>query len=328
MAAPVLRLGLIGHGTVGQSFAHHLADATIRIERRTGVRVQLSRIAVRRPDRVRLVHPRVRVCDDPLDLALDPALDLVVEASGAREASDWLLAALNRGATIVTANKQAVANSYALLQALADRHPGCLAEGAVAAAIPIVRTLRDSLQGEDIRAIRGILNGTSTFVLSAVERGASWDTAVADAVAAGLAEPNSTADFDGSDAAAKLAILATIAWRTPIHRDRVRVRGLDARAETTAQSAFASGRRLRVVADAWTHGGGHLLVEPRVLEADDPLLHVSGATNAIELDAALAGQLRWFGPGAGGAHTASALLADVAHAAAERSRRARTQVAA
>jgi homoserine dehydrogenase len=328
MAVPVLRLGLIGHGTVGQSFTHHLVDATARIERRTGARVQLTRLAVRDPDRVRNVPRQVRVDNDPLQLALDPSLDLVVEASGARDAGNWLQAALTRGAAVITANKQAVATSNVLLQALAHRHPGLFVEATVAAAIPIVRTLRDSLQGEEVRAIRGILNGTSTFVLSAVEQGASWDAAVAAAEAAGFAERGSTADFDGTDAAAKLAILATIAWRTPVNGARVRVRGLDARAVTAARAAAAKGQRLRLVAEAWTHSGGHLLVEPRVLEAHDPLSRVDNATNAIELEAALAGQLRWFGPGAGGVRTASALLADVAQAAAGRVRHSNTSAAA
>lgn len=328
MAVPVLRLGLIGHGTVGQSFTHHLADAVARIERRTGARVQLVRVAVRHPDRVRHLARHVHIGDDPQQLANDPAIDLVVEASGAPQAASWLAAALARGAAVITANKQAVANSNVLLQALAHRHPGLFAEATVAAAVPIVRTLRDSLQGEDIRAIRGILNGTSTFVLSAVERGTSWEDAVAAASAAGLSERGSTADFDGTDAAAKLAILATIAWRTPVHVDRIRIRGVGAHSVPVARAAFAEGRRLRLVADAWAHDQRHLLIEPRVLGADDPLAQVSDVTNAIELEAALAGQLRWFGPGAGGVRTASALLADVAQAAAGYVATRRTQVAA
>ena len=328
MAVPVLRLGLIGHGTVGQSFTHHLADAVARIERRTSARVQLARLAVRHPDRVRHLARHVHLGDDPLQLALDPTIDLVVEASGASEAAGWRVAALARGAAVITANKQAVAHSNVLLQALAQRHPRLFAEATVAAAVPIVRTLRDSLQGEEVRSIRGILNGTSTFVLSAVERGTSWDEAVAAAAAAGLSERGSTADFDGTDAAAKLAILATIAWRTPVHVDRVRIRGMGEHTVPAARAAFAEGRRVRLVADAWTRGGTHLLVEPRVLEADDPLAHVTDVTNAIELEAALAGQLRWFGPGAGGVRTASALLADVAQAAAGCIANGREQVAA
>ncbi|MBK8248129.1 MAG: homoserine dehydrogenase [Gemmatimonadetes bacterium] len=328
MAVPVLRLGLIGHGTVGQSFTHHLADAVARIERRSGARVQLARLAVRHPDRVRDFPHHVHVGNDPQQLALDPTIDLVVEASGAPTAAAWLSGALARGAAVITANKQAVANSNTLLQALAQRHPRLFAEATVAAAIPIVRTLRDSLQGEEVRAIRGILNGTSTYVLSAVERGTSWDEAVVAASAAGLSERGSTADFDGTDAAAKLAILATIAWGTPVHLDRIRIRGVGAHTVPLARAAFAEGRRVRLMADAWTHGGTHLLVEPRVLESSDPLAQVSDVTNAIELEAALAGQLRWFGPGAGGVRTASALLADVAQAAAGYVATPRTQVAA
>lgn len=315
MAPPVLRVGLIGHGTVGRSFAHHLQSSADRLAQRLHTRVRLTRIAVRHPDAIRVNCPDVRVTDDAASIATDPGIDLVVEASGAREADTWLTTALARGAAAISANKQAIARSLPLLRALAERHPYFHCEGAVAAAIPIVRTLRDALDGEEIHAIRGVLNGTSTFVLSGVERGASWEDAVAQAEREGLAERGSLADFDGSDAAAKLAILATTAWRTPISRDRVRTRGLDARAAGEARAAAATGQHLRLVAEAWIAGAPHLLVEPRRLDATDPLASVSGVTNAIELQATLAGQLRWFGPGAGGDRTASALLADLASAA-------------
>ncbi len=320
MTPPVLRLGLIGHGTVGQSFTRHFADFSARLEVRLGARIRLTHLAVRHPDRLRRLPGELQLVDAPT-LARDPSIDVVVEASGDARADEWLLAALDRGAAVVTANKQAVARSTRLLRALADRHPRFGCEAAVAAAVPIVRTLRDSLQGEEIRAIRGILNGTSTAVLSTVEGDATWEDAISAAQDAGLAERGSNADFDGSDAAAKLAILSTIAWRVPTLARTVHLRGLDARHARLARDARREGRRLRLVAEAWTATTAagvdrapvrHLVVEPRVLDADDPLATAHGAANAIELHAALAGCLRWFGPGAGGDHTASALLADVA----------------
>jgi homoserine dehydrogenase len=311
MGTPVLRLGLIGYGTVGRAFARALIESHDRIARRLPARVQLARVAVRRPDRVRDLAPDVRLGDDPLSVALDPSLDLIVEATGDPGAATWLRASLDRGAATISSNKQTIASSVELLGALADRHPLFQCEGAVAAALPIVRALRDSLDGEEILDIRGILNGTTTFVLSEVERGASFHEALGSAVRLGLAEPQATADLSGQDAAAKLAILATIAWRKPVTSDQVHVRGIDARIAEKARLAVENGRRIRLVAEAWHDVALRLLVEPRALDADDPLASVTGVTNAVELHAALAGQLRWFGPGAGGDRTASALLGDV-----------------
>ncbi|MCC6316218.1 MAG: homoserine dehydrogenase [Gemmatimonadaceae bacterium] len=311
MATPVLRLGLIGFGTVGQAFARGLAQSADRLASRLSARIRLARVAVRVPQKVQPAWPDLRIGDDPLALASDPSVDIVVEATGADTACGWLTTALNRGAVTVSANKQAVAGSLPLLQALADRHPLFHCEGAVAAAIPIVRALREGLDGEDILDIRGILNGTSTFILSEVERGAEFAAAFARAESLGFAERGSRADIDGSDAAAKLAILASTAWRTPIVRERVRVRGFDERIVAQARQAFGAQRRVRLVAEAWQADGPRLIVEPRVLDGDDPLATVTGVTNAVELTAVLAGQLRWFGPGAGGDRTASALLGDV-----------------
>ena len=311
MAQPVLRLGLIGYGTVGHAFARALAESHDRIARRLPARLHLARIAVRHPDRQRGLTHDAQVCDDAASVAADPSLDLIVEATGDPTASAWLRASLQRGAATISANKQTIAASLPLLRALAERHPLFQCEGAVAAAVPIVRALRDSLDGEEILDIRGILNGTTTFLLSEVEQGGDFHEALGAAVTLGLTERNSTADLSGADAAAKLAILATIAWRAPVTSDQVRVRGIDERVTDAARVAFENGRRLRLVAEAWHDNALRLVVEPRTLDASDPLATVTGVTNAVELHAALAGQLRWFGPGAGGDRTASALLGDV-----------------
>jgi homoserine dehydrogenase len=307
----VLRLGLIGYGTVGHAFARALLASSERIEHRLPARLQLARIAVRHPDGHRSTVAPVPVTDDATSIAADPSIDVVVEATGDPLASGWLRTALQRGAAAISVNKQAIASSLPLLQALADRHPLFHCEGAVAAALPIVRALRDSLDGEEILDLRGVLNGTTTFILSEVERGRDFADAIGAAAALGLAEPGAHDDLSGADAAAKLAILASIAWRRPVLRSAVRVRGIDARSVAAARAAVARGQRLRLVAEAWTDESLRLLVEPRVLDASDPLASVTGATNAVELHAALAGQLRWFGPGAGGDRTASAVLGDV-----------------
>lgn len=317
MALPVLRIGLIGLGPVGRGVLTALSISRERLSERLQVHLAVTRVAVRHPEAARSQWPGLRIDDDAAALAHDRSLDIVIDASNAVHAADWLVTALARGAGTVSTNKQSVATSPALLRALAGRHPLFHCEGAVAAAIPIVRTLRDGLDGEEIRSIRGVLNGTSTFVLSEIEHGASFPAALANAQSLGLTERNSAADFDGSDAAAKLAILATTAWREPVLRSAVQVHGLGDDTVERVRRAAAHGLKVRLVAEAVAvqEKPQRLVVEARVLKPTDPLSAVTGVTNAVEVHAALAGTLRWFGPGAGGDHTASAVVADVLGAA-------------
>lgn len=314
---PCLRIGLIGFGAVGRAFARALDANAARLTTRIGSDVRIARIAVRNPDRIRELAPLARIGDDAAAVAEDRGIDLLVEASGDPAADEWMGAALARQAAVITANKLALASSHALMRAIACRDPLLHCEGAVAAAVPVVRALRDSLDGEEIHEIRGVLNGTTTFVLSAIERGHSFEDALAQAVARGFAESTGAGDLDGQDAAAKLAILATLAWRTPILIDRVRRRGFDAGVEDLVREAATRGRRIRLVAEASRDPllGPNLVVEPRLLDTGDPLATVDDVTNAVEIRAELAGRLTWFGPGAGGDRTASALLGDLIAAA-------------
>jgi homoserine dehydrogenase len=314
MAPPQLRVGLIGHGTVGAAYATALVTQAERLSTRLPARLRLAQLVVRHPDRHRPAAPGVRLHDDPLALALDPGIDLVVEASGDGAAAAWLRVAIARGAATVTANKLAVATDHELLDALAARHPLLHCEAAVAAAVPIVRALRDSLDGEEIHHIRGVLNGTTTFILGELERGLELAEAVARARDLGITERDGS-DLTGRDAAAKLAILATIAWRTPVTVDRVATRGLDTGITDVVRAARGHQSRVRLVAEAWQDGGLCLQVEPRLLAATDPLAAAEGVTNVVEVGAELAGVLYWHGQGAGGTRTASALLGDTLAAA-------------
>ncbi|HET6679963.1 MAG TPA: homoserine dehydrogenase [Gemmatimonadaceae bacterium] len=322
MASPVLRVGLIGHGTVGSAFARALHGDAPRIEQRCGFRLSLARIAVRSPELVRAHRTSgatpIQFTGNAGALAGDASLPIVVEASGAPDAAQWLRSALDRGAAAVTANKRALADDDALLTALAHGEPRLWCEAAVAAAVPIVRALRDSLQGERVLGVRGVINGTSTFVLSRVEAGASPSEAVEEARAAGYAEFDPSADLDGSDAASKVAILATLAWGRPVRRADVRVRGLDATAFAEARAAVAHGLAVRLVARAERDpGSGRVTatVSPVALSASDPLSRATGVQNVVEVRCERAGTLTWFGAGAGGEQTASALLADTISAA-------------
>lgn len=315
MAPPVLRVGLIGNGTVGAAFAAVLTESSERLARRLPIRLKLAQVAVLHPDRHRTTPGGARLHDDAAALAADPAIDVVVEASGDPHAAAWLRTALGRGAAAVSANKLAIAGDRWLLDALARREPLLQCEAAVAAAVPIVRALRDSLDGEEIHDIRGVLNGTTTFVLSQVEQGARFDEALDRARECGYAESDASADLSGRDAAAKLAILATLAWRRPVTLDTVSTRGIDANIADVVRAATAHDARVRVVAEAWRDDELHLSVSPKILAAGDRLGQAEGITNVVEVRSSLAGPLTWFGPGAGGQHTASALLGDLLVAA-------------
>lgn len=315
MSLPVLRIGLIGHGTVGAAFARALEANSERLARRLSGRLRLVQLAVRHPDRHCTLPSGVRVHHDPAALAADPSIDIVVEASGDANAGAWLRRALGRGAAVVSANKLAIASDALLLESLAARDPLLQCEAAVAAAVPIVRALRDSLDGEEIHDLRGVLNGTTTYVLSQIERGQRFADALEDARTQGYAEADASADLSGRDAAAKLAILATLAWRRPIPLTAIATRGIDGNIVDVVRVARRNGARVRLVAEAWHEGRLHLRVEPRILDVGDRLAQAEGVTNVVEVHSTLAGRLTWFGSGAGGAHTASALLGDVLAAA-------------
>jgi len=315
MAPVEIRLGLIGCGTVGSAFAASFTERRASLEELTSTRLRLTRVAVLRPH---LRDPRLApapLTDDAASIAADPEIDLVVEASGAPGAGEWIRTALDRGAVVVTANKQALARDPVLLAALATRSSRLYCEGAVAAAVPIVRALRESLAGEEIHALRGVLNGTTTYVLGRLEQQRQFADAVTDAQREGYAEQNPADDLSGADAAAKLAILCSIAWREPLTVDQVHVRGIDASVIETIDAAREYGGRVRLVATARRNGRVHATVEPLVLDGDDALAAGSGVHNVVEVRTALAGTLTWHGAGAGGRSTASALIADTIAAA-------------
>jgi homoserine dehydrogenase len=319
MAPPVeLRLGLIGCGTVGSAFATSFSERHASLERVTGTKLRLAAVAVARAHLRDPRDPRVTpapLTEDAAALAADPAIDIVVEASGAPNAGAWIRSALDRGAAVVTANKQALARDPHLLATLAASDSRLHCEAAVAAAVPIVRALRESLAGEEIRGLRGVLNGTTTFVLGQLEQQRPFADAVRDAQQEGFAERDPANDLSGADAAAKLAILCSIAWREPVTASDVRVRGIDASIESTVDAARAYGGRVRLVAHAERNGRVHASVEPRVLDGSDPLATGTGVHNVVQVRTALAGTLTWHGAGAGGRSTASALLADTLAAA-------------
>lgn len=321
MNAHEIRVGLIGCGTVGSAFCRALAERREAVAARHGVLLTLAEIGVSRPELPRPEAGDARVHGDPMAVAENPALDIVVEASGAAAAATWLRKAYARRAHVVTANKHALAGDGFLLGALARHDPRLLCDAAVCGAVPIARALRESLAADEVREIRGILNGTTTFVLSRLEEGGTFAESVREAQSAGYAEPDPGYDLSGQDAAAKLAILLTLAWREPIGIDRIDVAGLDEKVEDIVRTAVTDGGRVRLVAQGSRTGDPSAWVAPAVLAHSDPLFAATGVENVITVEADLAGRLVWRGAGAGGRATASALLADATQAARALARR-------
>ena len=311
MSTSELKVGLIGLGTVGTAFLEVLRARAKSIRDRTGVALDVVSIAVARPHIRRPVAATIPVHGSAAEIASNTDIPIVVEASGAKEADEWIAAVLARGGVAITANKQALVKSPLLLQCLADHYPDLHCEAAVAGALPIVRTLRESLSGDRVHLLRGILNGTTNFVLSNIERTGSFEAVLREAQAAGYAEADPTADLSGADAAAKLSILTTIAWREPVPVSCIEVEGIDASVVDEVQRAKGEGRRVRLVAKAWRNGHIAASVKPEALLDRDPLARAQGVENVIQLQTELAGNLSWQGVGAGGVPTASALLADL-----------------
>ncbi len=257
----------------------------------------------------------MRVHDDAAALAADPSIDLVVEASGSPDAAPWLRTALARGAGAVSANKLAIASDVPLLEALAARHPLFHCEAAVAAALPIVRALRDSLDGEEIYALRGVLNGTTTYVLSRIEQGEASPK---------RSRPRATRGTPRSTPPPTCAASTPRpSWRSSPpspgaapSRATTSPRAASAvRSSMPCASPAPTAPRVRLVAEAWEDDGLHLRVEPRILPEGDVLARVEGVVNVVEVRSALAGPLVWYGAGAGGDRTASALVGDLLAAA-------------
>jgi homoserine dehydrogenase len=314
----VVRVGLIGCGHVGAAFVDALHGRQSTIAARYGVWLELAEVVVAHPDRARPGLAGVTVHGDGAALADDQRIDVVVEASTARDAGRWLRQALGRGAAVVTANKAAVAADPVLLGELVAPCSRLWCEASVGGAVPIVRAVRESLAGTTVGAIRGVLNGTTTYVLSQLEAGSTFGDAVRAAQRAGYAEADPAADLSGADAAAKLAILATLAWGEPVSADGVVTRGIEPSTLAAFDRTTLASARVRLVASASRSdatGTVRAFVGPTLLGPDDTLYATRGVDNVIEIEAGAAGTLSWRGPGAGGAATASALVADTIAAA-------------
>jgi homoserine dehydrogenase len=325
-AAPhVVRLGLLGLGTVGSAFAELVDDGHEGIDRRVGLKLEITRIAVHDATKTRGKLRRLeRITGDAAAVVADPEVDVVVELIGGIEpARSLILAALHAGKPVVTANKELLAQDGPELFAAAESAGRALLfEAAVAGAIPLVRALRVSLVGEHVRRILGIVNGTTNYILTEMsEKGISYSTALETAQRLGYAERDPSADIGGHDAAAKAAILAGIAFSADVVAADVYREGIEAIETADIEFAHRLGYEVKLLAVAEQLDGEDgsakiaVRVHPAMVPADHPLATIRGPFNAIFIEGDAAGELMLFGRGAGGRPTATAVLGDVIDAA-------------
>ncbi|HLU32719.1 MAG TPA: homoserine dehydrogenase [Natronosporangium sp.] len=320
MKKPV-KLALLGCGTVGSQVVRLLREQASDLTARVGAPVELVGIAVRRPDRDRgdlPVDPAL-FTTDALGLVKRDDVDLVVEVVGGVEpARTWLTEALRSGKGVVTANKALLAeDSGALHEAAVAGGADLFYEAAVAGGIPLLRPLRESLHGDRITRVTGIVNGTTNFILSAMDSaGTGYAEALEEATALGYAEPDPTADVEGFDAAAKAAILGSLAFHTRVRLADVYREGITEVTAADVASAREMGCVIKLLCLAERSDGAvSARVHPTMIPRSHPLASVGGAFNAVFVEADAAGQLMFYGAGAGGAPTASAVLGDIVAAA-------------
>jgi homoserine dehydrogenase len=324
MSSGPVRIGLLGCGNVGASFVSLVRERSTEIAARPGVTLEITRVAVHNLSRERPVEFAEGVLThDAASVVTDPEVDLVVETIGGIEpARHLIIDALRAGKPVVSANKELLANLGAELYGTAsEAGVDLLFEAAVAGGIPLIRPLRESLAGEDIRRVMGIVNGTTNFVLCKMaEDWSTFSEALAEAQELGYAERDPTADIEGYDAAAKAAIIASIAFGTEVVAGDVYREGIvDI---TPADLAFADrlGYVVKLLAIAERFDGDQgpevaVRVHPAMVPATHPLAAVRDSFNAVFIEGAAVGDLMFYGRGAGGNPTASAILGDVIDAA-------------
>ncbi|GAA2333163.1 homoserine dehydrogenase [Dactylosporangium salmoneum] len=318
-----VKVALLGCGTVGSEVVRLLHEQEHDLTARIGAPLELVGVAVRRLNKTRElpVDPAL-FTTDALGLVTREDVDIVVEVVGGIEpARSWLLEALHAGKSVVTANKALLGEDGATLhKAAADCGADLYYEASVAGAIPLLRPLRESLHGDRITRVTGIVNGTTNFILSSMDAtGAGFAEALEEATALGYAEADPTADVEGFDAAAKAAILASMAFHSRVTSADVYREGITEVTAADVASAKAMGCTIKLLCIASkANGAVSVRVHPAMIPRTHPLAGVGDAFNAVFVEAEAAGQLMFYGRGAGGAPTASAVLGDVVAVARNR----------
>ena len=320
MTASPVRVGVLGCSNVGAALVQLITDQAEQIERRTGVRLELAKVAVRDLTKERSVKlPADLLTDDTPSVVNDPSIDVIVEVMGGTEpARTYILDALASGKPVVTANKELLASvGPELFEAAVAANVDLLFEASVGGGIPLLRPLRESLAGDRINRMMGIVNGTTNYILTKMsEVGASYQDALAEAQALGFAELDPTADVEGFDAAAKAAILATMGFGVRVVAADVHREGISGL--TAADIAFAArfGYVVKLLAIAErVDDEVAVRVHPTMVPTTHPLAAVREAFNAVFIEGEAVGDLMLYGRGAGGMPSASAVLGDLVDAA-------------
>ena len=315
-------VAVLGGGTVGTQVARLLTDRDTDLHIRMGTSLKLTKVAVRDLTKARDIDASY-LSDDAMAVATSGA-DIVVELIGGIEpAKSLIMAAIKAGSSVVTANKALLASDGASLYAAAEAEGvDIFFEASVAGAIPIVRVLQESLSGDHVTKIMGIVNGTTNYILTKMEEdGASFADALKEAQALGYAESDPTADVEGHDAASKAAILAELAFHTHVTREDVFCEGITNVSIEDIRAAKNMGCviKLLAIAERMPDDSGVIVrVHPTMVPKEHPLASVRDAFNAVFVETEAAGELMFYGRGAGGTPTASAVLGDVVVAARNR----------
>ena len=318
-----LKVGMLGAGVVGSQIARLLIANKSDLASRAGANLELVSIAVKDSKLKRDGISAALLTNDAKSIVNDPQIDLVIEVIGGIDpAKDLILTALNNGKSVVTANKALLAKHGAELYAAADKaNVDLYYEAAVAGAIPILRPLRESLVGDHVIRVMGIVNGTTNYILTKMdENGAAFADALKEAQALGFAESDPTADIEGFDAAAKAAILAGLAFHSRVTDNDVYREGISkiTAADVKVAKAMEMVIKLLAIAELTPEGAVSVRVHPALISRSHPLASVRESFNAVFVEAQSAGQMMFYGKGAGGEPTASAILGDLVAVARHR----------
>lgn len=316
----VFRLGLLGLGTVGSGIYRILTDNAYDLAQRAGASIELKAVAVRDKNKKRLIDvPSELLVTDPNQVVTDPDIDIVVEVMGGIEGTkDLLLTALKNGKSVVTANKDLIAEHGEELFAVAKENGrDLLYEASVGGGIPIIRPLKQCLAGNRIQQVMGIVNGTTNFMLTRMSQtGVTFEEALKEAQDLGYAEADPTSDVKGYDAARKMAILASLAFNTRVTFSNVAVEGIDHISDRDIAYARDMGYTIKLLGVAEEDNSGEISVSvfPALVPNEHPLASVNGAYNAIFVRGDAIGEAMFLGLGAGQMPTASAVTGDIVEA--------------
>ena len=318
-----LKVGMLGAGVVGSQIARLLIANKSDLASRAGANLELVSIAVKDTKLKRDGISAALLTNDAKSIVNDPQIDLVIEVIGGIDpAKELILTALKNGKSVVTANKALLAKHGAELYAAADKaNVDLYYEAAVAGAIPILRPLRESLVGDHVIRVMGIVNGTTNYILTKMdENGAAFADALKEAQALGFAESDPSADIEGFDAAAKAAILAGLAFHSRVTDNDVYREGISkiTAADVKVAKAMEMVIKLLAIAELTPEGAVSVRVHPALISRSHPLASVRESFNAVFVEAQSAGQMMFYGKGAGGEPTASAILGDLVAVARHR----------